>query len=917
MMRSKKTIDLTLFRILLGTIHMLSGAITVPAEDTDKQYPPTIVPAELFSVPDDLEVTVWATTPLLHNPTNIDFDRFGRLFVAEGINYRNRAGRLPEGDRIIVLEDTTGFGRADKSSVFVQEEGLIAPLGVAVIDDKVVVSQPPDLLVYTDVNGDAKYDPATDKREVLLTGFNGKNHDHSLHSLTAGPDGLWYFNQGNTGAQFTDKSGKIFYLGSPYVEQTGKPVVDPKTLAGKRSDDGHIWIGGATIRMNPDGTHAEIVGHNYRNSYEQTVNSFGQMYQSDNDDPPACRVTPILEGGNAGFASRDGKRTWRADQRPGQEIATAEWRQEDPGTMPAGDVYGGGSPTGIAFYENGALGERYQGLLLACEAGKNVVFGYYPKQDGAGIKMERFDFMTSNKSQTFAGSDFLGSGGKPSHAIETLFRPSDIAVGPDGAIYVADWFDARVGGHGTLDEHCAGTIYRIAPKGFVSKVPKLDLTTTEGQINALKSPAVNVRYSGFIRLKAQGEQAVPAVAEILKDSNPYVAARAVWLLAQMGSRGESIVRDLLTSHDENVRLVAFRALLRAGKDVVPLASQMSTDSSAAVRAAVAISLRDVALEKSGPILVQIANGYDGKDATYLEAIGIGCENKEREVYVALRVEQPPSPEEWSPAFARIAWRLGSPGATSGMLARALSKKLPFEERKLMVTAIAFVKDPNAVEAMADIFADKDAEDLKELAQWWLSNRKTNDWQNYAIDLALDQRGVSLPIPAQLVSVISPEPLETPSALPSEQEIVALHGDAERGRAAVGVCYSCHKVGSVGAEFAPDLTAFGKTQTREVLVHAIVNPSAEISHGFEGSRVEVGFKKGEKWTINHTIDGIVISDGDPLVIKSVGGLVQKVERSKLATLKRLPWSLMPQPETLGLNAQKISDIVAFLQSEKVK
>jgi hypothetical protein len=65
--------------------------------------------------------------------------------------------------------------------------------------------------------------------------------------------------------------------------------------------------------------------------------------------------------------------------------------------MPAGDVYGGGSPTGVAFYENGSLGDKWSGLLLACEAGKNVVFGYLPKPDGAGMKLERFDFITSNK----------------------------------------------------------------------------------------------------------------------------------------------------------------------------------------------------------------------------------------------------------------------------------------------------------------------------------------------------------------------------------------------------------------------------------------------------------------------------------------------------------------------------------------
>ena len=117
----------------------------------------------------------------------------------------------------MVLEDTDGDGRADKSThVFVQEPTLVAPLGMAVIGNKVIVSNAPDLIVYTDVDGDRRFNPAVDKREVLLTGFDGRNHDHALHSVTFGPDGRWYFSQGNAGAFFTDRGGKTFRVGSPY-----------------------------------------------------------------------------------------------------------------------------------------------------------------------------------------------------------------------------------------------------------------------------------------------------------------------------------------------------------------------------------------------------------------------------------------------------------------------------------------------------------------------------------------------------------------------------------------------------------------------------------------------------------------------------------------------------------------------------
>ena len=850
----------------------------------------TTVPADLFSVPEGLEVTVWATSPALFNPTNIDFDAQGRLWVAEGVNYRSKGSRRPEGDRIVVLEDTTGSGRADKSTVFVQESALAAPLGVAVLGNKVVVSQPPDLLVYTDVNGDGKFDPAVDKRDVLLTGFGGRQHDHSLHSVTAGPDGQWYWNQGNTGAQFTDHSGKTFRMGSPYMMQE---------IAGQKSDDGHVWIGGFAARMNPDGSNVTIIGHNYRNSYEQTITSFGDVFQSDNDDPPACRVSPVMEGGNAGFASADGLRSWGADKRPGQDTPTAEWRQEDPGTMPAGDVYGGGSPTGVGFYENGALDNKWNGLLLACEAGKNVVFGYLPKLDGAGWKMERFDFLTSNKEKEFAGSDFLG--GKPTGELKTRFRPSDVTVGPDGAIYVADWFDARVGGHGTLDERYTGTIYRIAPKGFASKVPALKLDTTEGQIAALKSPAPNVRYSGFTALKAQGAKAVPAIAALLKDDNAFIAARAAWLLAQMGPEGVAQVTPWLDSKSEDQRLVAYRALRRANQDVLDMASRMVTDSSAAVRREVALTLREVPAAQSLPLLVKLAQQFDGKDRAYLEALGLGAEGKEAELYAAVCQDKPAA---WSEAQAWIAWRLHPAAAAEAFKTRALDSALTEDQRKLMLTGLAFVKSREAAGAMIELANTKDFL-LKELAKWWLLNRKGNDWQSYDVESGMKALGLYDPAKVKLVAVEMPPELKDAPKLPSGAEIAQLPGDAKRGQAAIAVCFTCHKVGKMGVEFGPDLSAFGKQQPSEVIANAIAHPSADISHGFEGSEIKT--KDGL------TISGMILSSGDPVMIKCMGGLVQTVPKERIASVKKMDRSLMYQPQQLGLTPQSISDIVAYLKS----
>ena len=128
-----------------------------------------------FVLPEDLEISLWAESPMFFNPTNIDVDARGRVWVAEAVNYRgfNTAKQAPlthpAGDRILILTDRNGDGRADSAKVFVQDKDLRAPLGLAVVGNRVVVSSSPHLIVYTDENGD----DTPDKKEILLTGFGG------------------------------------------------------------------------------------------------------------------------------------------------------------------------------------------------------------------------------------------------------------------------------------------------------------------------------------------------------------------------------------------------------------------------------------------------------------------------------------------------------------------------------------------------------------------------------------------------------------------------------------------------------------------------------------------------------------------------------------------------------------------------
>ena len=120
---------------------------------------------------ENLKVELWARSPLVYSPVAMDFDAKGRLWLTEGIDYNQRP-RVDTGRSVMVLEDKDGDGKADTSKVFVTEKEIRhAPLGIAVFDNRIVLSSTPSIIVYTDVNRNAVFEPEVDKREVFLTGF--------------------------------------------------------------------------------------------------------------------------------------------------------------------------------------------------------------------------------------------------------------------------------------------------------------------------------------------------------------------------------------------------------------------------------------------------------------------------------------------------------------------------------------------------------------------------------------------------------------------------------------------------------------------------------------------------------------------------------------------------------------------------
>ncbi|MEX0713763.1 MAG: PVC-type heme-binding CxxCH protein, partial [Pirellulales bacterium] len=242
---------------------VLSLSIVAPAlaQRSPENELKSLVVAEGF------EAALFASEPMITNPAAIDIDTQGRVWVAEIQWYRGQA-KEPPADKIKVLEDTNGDGRADKVTVFAA--GVFAPMSICVAGDKVYVATSPDLWVYEDKDGDLVADGPPTR---LLTGFGGYNHDHGAHSLVLGPDHKWWMSHGDTGFRVVGTDGKKIEYGY-----------------------------GAVMRGELDGSKLELVAMNFRNPYEVCVSSFGESFLSDNDNDGnfSVRICWLMEGGNYG-----------------------------------------------------------------------------------------------------------------------------------------------------------------------------------------------------------------------------------------------------------------------------------------------------------------------------------------------------------------------------------------------------------------------------------------------------------------------------------------------------------------------------------------------------------------------------------------------------------------------------------------
>ena len=579
--------------VMAATLSFLSFVIATAAEPS-REPDQAIAGLDVHS---GLNVELFAAEPMLLSPSNIDVDHRGRVWVCEIVNYRafrNKHTMRPEGDRILILEDTTGDGIADSRKVFYQGTDIDSAHGICVLGNRVIVSANDKVQVLIDDDGDDK----VDRKETLFSGISGTQHDHGIHAFIFGPDGRLYFNFGNNGKQLKDR------YGSAIVDRAGNTVDSSRKP----------YQEGMAFRCNLDGSVVETLGWNFRNNWELAVDSFGTIWQSDNDDDGnrGTRINFVMEFGNYGYRDEITGDTWRT-VRTGmhEEIPLRHWHLRDPGVVPNLLQTGAGSPTGICIYEGELLPTEFRNQMLHCDAGPNIVRAYPVKPDGAGYSAEIVDILKGERDQ--------------------WFRPSDVCIAPDGSLIVADWYDPGVGGHRMGDPN-RGRLFRVAPPGVKYSVQKFDFETADGAVAALRSPNHEARFLAWTALQEMGLKAEAALKSLTTSDNPRYRARALWLLAAIykdampdENTAAKLARQAVADEDAAIRIVGLRIARQYDLANLPaLVKQLVRDENAHVRRECCVALRHLKHSSKPELWADLAEQYAGDDRWYLEALGIAA-----------------------------------------------------------------------------------------------------------------------------------------------------------------------------------------------------------------------------------------------------------------------------------------------------
>ncbi|MFA6543248.1 MAG: PVC-type heme-binding CxxCH protein [Limisphaerales bacterium] len=444
-----------------------------------------------FTVADGLEVTLWAENPHLAKPIQINFDPQGRLWVASSEIYPQIEPGQAAHDKVIVLEDTTGAGKADKATVFADD--LLIPTGVIPGDGGCYVAQSTKLLHLKDTDGDGK----ADVRRIALTSFGTEDTHHNLHTLCWGPDGRLWMNQ------------------SIY---TRSEIETPHGVVRLHS--------GGVFRFEPSSQKLEIVFKGWVNAWGHEFDAFGQSFLTD----------------GAGFMGIN----WGM---PGAMYFTyAKARRTMPSVSP------GNYPkfASIEIIRSTHFPADWQGRVVTCDFRANRVTSFDVSESGAGY-------------ETRQGPDLL-------RTANNTFRPIDVKLGPDGALYIADWSNPIIN-HGEVDfrdprrdrEH--GRIWRVSVKGRAAlKKPGLAQAGMTALLNELLS-ANHFNAAQATRVLVEKGAAVVAPeltnwTAQLKNEKDLLAA--LWIHQALNLPAPGLLDRVLAAQDGRIRAAGVRVLSHAG-----------------------------------------------------------------------------------------------------------------------------------------------------------------------------------------------------------------------------------------------------------------------------------------------------------------------------------------------------------------
>ncbi|MCS7021469.1 MAG: ThuA domain-containing protein [Gemmataceae bacterium] len=529
-------------------------------------------PAEAVAgmkLPPGFSIRCVAHEPMVRQPVSIAFDAKGRLWVLQYLQYPNYAGLKPVKqdqylrtiwDRVPEppprgpkgADKITILYDPDENGVFRKSKDFVTGLNIAsgfcLGHGGVYVAQPPYLLFYPDRDGD---DVPDSDPEVLLEGF-GMDDTHSLaNHLKWGPDGWLY---GAAGSTSTSRIRNPHHPHDPVVEfQQG------------------IW------RFHPVSKKFELFSEGGGNTYGLDFDRHGQLLAGTN------------WGGFALLHQMQGAYYVKGFAKHGPLHNPHTYGYFDH--VPYRNFKGGHVTCGGIVYEAETYPEHLRHQYVACNLLSNAIYWHKLEPVGASFRAEH--------------------GGELVETDDVWFRPVDLCLGPDGCIYVADWYDRRAAHLDPIDNwhKSSGRIYRIEYGGG-PRYPRLDLTrySSAELLELLHHP--NKWYRGMAR-QLLAERRDPATYAPLRrwlvQRTDTLALEALWTLYVSGGWSKVPLTELLNHPHEQVRGWAVRLAVDQVGTPLPtgLSHKPGQDRSPVVLAQLACSARRMTPEDALVALHQL------------------------------------------------------------------------------------------------------------------------------------------------------------------------------------------------------------------------------------------------------------------------------------------------------------------------